>query len=58
MPLDWCSHLKEVEVGTFDAWVSKRLSFHVPLVVDVDVPDQQGGKSAKSAKAVRKDLEG
>jgi len=48
MPLDWCSHLKDVEVGTFDAWVSKGLSFHVPLIVDVDVPVAQPAGAAPS----------
>ena len=58
IPLDWCSRLREIEVGTFDAWVGKGLSDHVPLVVDVDVPVRQDGKSSKPGKAVRTDLEG
>ena len=58
LPLEWCSCLREVEVGAFDDWVGKGLSVHVPLVVDVDVPDQKAGKASKSEKAVRTDLEG
>ena len=58
LPMEWCSHLREVEVGKFDAWVGKGLSDHVPLVVDVDVPVRQSGKSPKLGKAGRTDLEG
>ena len=58
MPLDWCSHLREVEVGEFDAWIGKGLSDHVPLVVDVDVPVAQAQKSTKPGRAVRTDLDG
>lgn len=55
LPLEWCSALREIEVGTFDAWVGRGLSDHVPLIVDVPVhPD---GKSAKPDKAIRTDLE-
>ena len=55
LPLEWCSQLWQVELGGFDAWVGSGLSDHVPLIVDVDMPE---GKSAKPAKAVRTDLQG
>jgi exodeoxyribonuclease III len=57
LPLDWCSHLRDVEVGAFAAWVGKGLSDHVPLIVDVDVRAERE-ESAKTAKAVRTDLGG
>ena len=56
MPMEWCSHLREVDVGTFDAWVGNGLSDHLPLIVDVDVPVQREGKASKPAKALRTDL--
>jgi len=50
-PLEVVEHY----LGTFDAWVGRGLSDHVPLIVDVPVhPD---GKSAKPDKAIRTDLE-
>ncbi len=58
MPLEWCSRLREIEVGAFDAWVGKGLSDHVPLIVDVDVPVKQHDKPPKPDKAIRTDLEG
>ena len=58
MPLDWCSRLREIDVGAFDAWVGKGLSRHVPLVVDVDLPVRQRRKSLKTDKAMRTDLDG
>ena len=35
LPLEWCSHVRGVEVGAFDTWVGKGLSDHLPLIVDV-----------------------
>lgn len=56
LPLDWCSQLREVEVGAFDAWVGKGLSDHVPLVVDIDLPVRRDGKPPRPGKAMRTDL--
>jgi exodeoxyribonuclease III len=56
-PLDWCSHLREVEVGAFDAWIGRGLSDHVPLVVDVDMPVEQTRKPSKLGETARTDLE-
>ena len=58
IPLDWCSRLREIEVGAFDAWVGKGMSDHVPLIVEVDVQVRQVGKSSKPDKTIRTDLEG
>jgi len=58
LPLEWCSHLREVEVGAFDAWIGRGLSDHVPLVVDVDLSVRPDRKPAKPDKAMRTDLEG
>jgi hypothetical protein len=58
LPLEWCSHLREVEVATKDAWVGKGLSDHVPLIVDLDVPIRRDQKLSKPGKALRTDLEG
>ena len=58
MPLEWCSQLREIEVGTFDAWVGKGLSDHVPLIVDVDVQVRQGRTLSQPNKSLRTDLEG
>lgn len=57
LPLEWCSHLRQVEVGSFDDWVGSRLSDHVPLIVDVDVPGQRSERPPKATKAIRTDLE-
>ncbi len=56
LPLEWCSRLREVEVGAFDAWVGKGLSDHLPLIVDVEVELRLDRKPAKPAKAIRTDL--
>ena len=58
LPLEWCSHLREVEVGAYADWIGKGLSNHVPLVVDVDLPAPRSGIGATSAKARRTDLQG
>ena len=58
LPLEWCSQLTQVELGGFDAWVGSGLSDHVPLIVDVDVPDRKPAKLPKPTKAVRTDLRG
>ncbi len=58
LPLEWCSHLREVEVGEFDAWAGHGLSDHVPLIVDLDVPVRQDPQISKPKKAMRTDLEG
>ena len=58
MPLEWCSRLREIEVGAFDAWVGKGLSDHVPLIFDIDIQVRQGRKPSKPDKAIRTDLEG
>lgn len=34
--VDWGTRISRVKVGTFDDWVSPRLSDHVPLIVDVN----------------------
>ena len=46
LPLDWCSGLSEVEVGSVNAWVGKGLSDHVPLIVDVDVQARRSPKAS------------
>ena len=58
LPLEWCSQLREVEVGAFEAWVGRGLSNHVPWVVDVDLPVRQDRKALKPGKRSRTDLEG
>ena len=57
LPLEWCSHLRQVELGHFDAWIDSGLSDHVPLVVDVDLPSRQPATAPRPDKAVRTDLE-
>ena len=58
LPREWSSYLGEVKTGTFDDWVGAGLSDHVPLIVDVEVPDLKKGKALNPAKAVRTDLDG
>lgn len=41
LPVPWCSRLRHVELGGFDAWCGRGLSDHVPLIVDVDLPELQ-----------------
>ncbi len=57
LPLDWCSRLREIDVGSFDAWVGRKLSDHVPLVVDIDLPLGREGASPRRDRTVRTDLE-
>ena len=58
LPLEWCSHLRQVELGSFETWVGSGLSDHVPLVVDLDVPSSTPARPSRSAKTARTDLEG
>jgi exodeoxyribonuclease III len=37
LPRLWLAGLKEVEIGSFEAWCGNGLSDHVPVVVEVDV---------------------
>jgi len=48
--------LGEVNVGSFDVWVATGFSDHVPLVVDVDVPDQKATTALNPERTVRTDL--
>jgi exodeoxyribonuclease-3 len=57
LPLEWCSYLRQVELGPFDAWVGSGLSDHVPLIVDVDLPGRQPATPSRPGKTVRTDLE-
>jgi exodeoxyribonuclease-3 len=56
LPMDWCSCVSEIRVGSFDDWVASGYSDHVPLVVDVDVLDQSAAKARNIERAVRTDL--
>jgi hypothetical protein len=38
VPQLWTHNLGGVEVGRFDDWVAPRLSDHVPVIIDVDLP--------------------
>lgn len=38
LPVGWVPRLRSATVGDFDDWVTPRLSDHVPLVLDLDVP--------------------
>ena len=40
LPRPWASGMREMSVGTFEDWCGARLSDHVPLVVDVALPDR------------------
>jgi exodeoxyribonuclease-3 len=37
MPALWVAKVRELSIGTFEAWCGSGLSDHVPVVVDVDV---------------------
>ena len=37
MPSLWIGKVRELSIGTFEAWCGSGLSDHVPVVVDVDV---------------------
>lgn len=40
LPRLWLPHVREVTIGSFDAWCGAGLSDHVPLVLDMDITQQ------------------
>jgi hypothetical protein len=37
LPKLWLDRLRDVEIGSFEAWCGSGLSDHVPVLVDVDL---------------------
>jgi exodeoxyribonuclease-3 len=48
LPEAWLPRVRDLQLGTFEAWCGRGLSDHVPIVVDVDLANP-AGKTALSA---------
>ena len=38
VPTAWVPNINLIEVGTFANWVAPRISGHVPVIDDIDLP--------------------